>query len=173
MPINIFRPIRLGKEVFHPKSYDENSFVMDWNIESGGKVPSHAHMHANEHFRITSGEITFVLNGEKTIKKSGEEFFVPLGVTHSVINSNNGQSTMTVTYSPCADTHRMFEIIATLDEKNPGSMVNMVKYFYLVPRLGLREFSTIRPPFIMHFMNGLATLIGAISGWKKMVERFK
>jgi quercetin dioxygenase-like cupin family protein len=71
MSINIFRPIRLGKEVFHPKSYDENSFVMDWSIESGGKVPSHAHMHANEHFRITSGEITFVLNGEKTIEEVG------------------------------------------------------------------------------------------------------
>lgn len=172
MTTNIFRPIKLGKEVFHPKSYDENSFIMDWTIEAKGKVPTHVHNHMNEHFAITKGEILFEVNGEKIIKKAGEELFVPKGTPHSVTNLIKAQVGVTVKYSPCADTHRMFQIIATLDETNPGSIMNMIKYFYLVPRLGLKEFSIIKPAFVMRFMNGIVTIMGKLSGWDRLVKKF-
>lgn len=173
MTSDIFRPIRMGKEVFHPKSYDTNSFVMDWTIEAGGKVPNHYHQHMDEHFMVIKGEILFQVNGEKLLKKAGEEFFVPKGTIHSVTNSAKEQSGMTVKYTPCADTHRMFQILESLDQENPGSTLNMVKYFYLVPRLGLKEFSTISPAFVMNVMNGLATIMGKLAGWDKLISRFK
>jgi quercetin dioxygenase-like cupin family protein len=173
MNTNVFRPIKLGKEVFYPKSYDENSFVMDWTVEAGGKVPPHVHFHMDEHFIITHGEITFQVNSEKILKKAGEEFFVPKGIVHSVTNTNKDQSAMTVTYSPCADTHRMFQILSILEEENPGSATNMMKYFYLAPRLGLKEFSTVSPPFLMNFLNGVVTIIGKLFGWNKWINQFK
>lgn len=173
MTKNIFRPIKLGKEVFHPKQYDENSFIMDWTMEAGGKVPTHIHQHMDEHFTITKGEILFKIKGESIRKKEGDKFFVPKGTPHSVINPTKGQIGMTVSYSPCADTHRMFQIIATLDETKPGSIMNMMKYFYLVPRLGLKVFSTIQPAFAMRLMNATITIMGKLSGWKKLVAQFK
>jgi quercetin dioxygenase-like cupin family protein len=173
MTTDIFRPIKLGKEVFHPKSYDENSFVMKWTVEAGGKVPPHIHYHMDEHFTITKGEITFQVKGEKITKKNGEEFFVPKGTIHSVTNAIKGHSEMTVKYSPCADTHRMFQILTTLDEEKPGSMMNMMKYFYLVPRLGLKEFSAISPAFLMRIMTGVVYVIGKLSGWDKLIAKFK
>ncbi|MCZ2278550.1 MAG: cupin domain-containing protein [Bacteroidia bacterium] len=173
MTTDILRPIRLGKEVFHPKSYDENSFVMDWTVEAGGKVPPHVHHHMDEHFKITKGEITFQVNGEKITKKVGEEFFVPKGTVHSVTNAIKGQSGMTVKYSPCADTHRMFQILSTLDKENTGSIMNMIKYFYLVPRLELKEFSAVSPAFLMSIMNVIITIMGKLSGWDKLVDRFR
>lgn len=173
MSVDIFKPIQMGKEIFHPKSYDENSFVMDWSIEAGGSVPPHVHNHMNEHFIITKGEITFQVNGKKITKKQGEEFFVPKGTTHAVNNAVKGQSCMTVTYSPCSDTHRMFQILAILDIENPGSMINMMKYFYLVPRLGLKEFSSIRPAFLMSIMDGIVSVWGKIAGWDKLIAKFK
>ncbi len=173
MTTNIFRPIRMGKEVFHAKSFDENSFVMDWTIEAGGKVPPHVHYHMDEHFTVTNGEITFLVQGEKITKKTGEQFFVPKGTVHSVTNPVNGKSEVTVQYSPCADTHRMFHILSTLDEERPGSMMNMMKYFYLVPRLGLKEFSTVSPAYLMRILNGLVTVTGKLSGWDKLIDKFK
>ncbi len=173
MTTNIFRPLKMGKEVFLAKSFDEQSFVIEWTVDEGGKVPAHVHYHMDEHFKITKGEITFQVNGEKVTKKVGEDFFVPKGTVHGVTNAIKGQSEMVVTYSPCADTHRMFEILASLDEKNPGNALNMMKYFYLVPRLGLKEFSALSPAPLMNAMNGIVTVVGKIAGWDKLIERFK
>lgn len=173
MQTDIFRPINFGKEVFHPKSYDSDSFVMDWTIEAGGKVPTHVHNHMDEHFAITEGEILFQVNKERVLKKAGETCFVPKGTDHSVTNAFRGRSGMTVTYSPCADVHRMFEILATLDGSSPGSSINMVKYFYLAPRLGLKEFSLPRPAIAWKVMMALITFTGKLSGWDKLIDQFK
>jgi quercetin dioxygenase-like cupin family protein len=173
MTNDIFRPIRLGNEVFHPKSYDENSFVMDWTVEAGGKVQPHVHIHMDEHFKITKGEVLFNVDGQIITKRAGEEFFIPKGTTHSLSNSINEEACMTVTYSPCADTHRMFEILSALDKENPNSMINMMKYFYLVPRLGLKEFTSARPAFLMSIMAGVVAVLGKLQGWNKLINRFK
>ena len=146
---------------------------MDWTIEGGGKVPSHVHNHMDEHFKISLGEIQFIVDGERIVKRVGEDLFVPRGTIHSVTNNTKGKAGMTVTYSPCADTNRMFEILSTLDDEKPNSMMNMMKYFYLVPRLGLKEFSSLRPVFIMSIMNGLVTMMGKLAGWDKLIAKFK
>lgn len=172
MATDIFRPITFGKETFHAQSFDAQSFVMHWTVAKGGKVPGHYHQHMDEHFLITEGEILFAVNGEKILKKAGESYFVPKGVVHAVINHNKGNSSAKVTYSPCADTHRMFEIIAALDNDRPGSMMNMMIYFYLVPKLGLKEFSTIHPKMVMAIMRGLVNTIGFFGRWKKYTVRF-
>lgn len=146
---------------------------MEWTVESNGKIPPHVHIHMDEHFKITKGEILFEVNGEKIIKRPGEVFFVPRGTIHSVSNAIKGQSGITVTYSPCADTHRMFQILSTLDNEKTNSMMNMMKYFYLVPRLGLKEFSSIRPVFLMNIMTGVVNIMGKLSGWDKLINKFK
>ncbi len=173
MKVNIFREIKLGKEVFIPKHYDENSFVMDWTMEAGGKVPPHFHKYTDELFTINKGEILFTVNGQKILKKQGEELFVPKGIPHALTNAGKENVNVTVKYSPCADTHRMFEIIALLDVSNKGSAVNMMKYFYIAPRLGLKEFSNASPAFIMSIFNVIITVTGSILGWKKLVDKFK
>jgi hypothetical protein len=98
---------------------------------------------------------------------------VPRGIIHSVTNAIKGQASMTVTYSPCADTHRMFQILSTLDNEKPDSMMNMMKYFYLVPRIGLKEFSRVRPVFFEIITNGIVTIMGKLSGWDKLVIKYK
>jgi len=116
MKTNIFRPIKIGKETFHPKFFDESSFIMDWTMQEGGAVPQHLHKHMDELFTVTEGEVLFTVNGQKMIKKTGEVLFVPRGTPHSIKNETKEKIGLTVKYSPCADTHRMFEIIATLDQ---------------------------------------------------------
>ena len=60
-----------------------------------------------------------------------------------------------------------------LDATNPGSKMSMVKYFYIYPRLGLKEFSAIHPPFAMSIMSGIVTVMGKLSGWDKLVNQFR
>lgn len=48
MAANIFRPFKFGKETFHPQSFDENSFMMNFSMEKGAAVPPHKHFHTDE-----------------------------------------------------------------------------------------------------------------------------
>ena len=173
MAIDIFRPFKFGKETFHAQSFDENSFVMNYKMERGGMVPAHAHVHMDEYFAVVKGEMKFKVNGKTIIKKAGEELMIPKGTGHSIANAGREEVEMTVKYMPCADTHRMFEILAILNESKPGSMINMMKYFYLVPRLGLKEFSAPRPAFVTGIMNGMVTVMGTLSGWDKLINQFR
>jgi len=142
---------------------------MDWTLEKGGKVPTHLHKHMDEHFLVTKGEVTFRVNKEKIVKKTGEELFVPKMTPHSILNNTNETIGLTVTYTPCSDTHRMFEIIARVDPEGKGSPVNMLKYFYIAKRTGLKEFSEIQPPFAMKLIHGLISIVGTIGGWRKLI----
>lgn len=122
-----FRALKMGKETFYPMTDDENAFVMDWSVEKGGGVPPHLHKFMDEKFVITKGEFRFKMNGETIIKKAGEEHFVPKGAVHSVKNVFDGQSAALVTFSPSADTGKLFEIVDSLDQTNPGKVMNMIK----------------------------------------------
>lgn len=170
---NIFRPLRVGKEMFHPQSYDENSFVMNYTLEKGGMVPPHLHVHMDEYFSVLRGEMKFIVNGETIIKKAGEAIMVPKGVKHAIKNAGHEQVEMNVTYVPCADTHRMFEAFAAFDEKDPGKMMNMIKAVYICMALNVKEFSAPQPAFIGSVLKGLVLVMGKFGGWKKYVSQFK
>lgn len=169
---NIFQPIQLGKETFHPISADADAFIMDWSLEKGGSVPAHFHAHMSEHFSVTEGEAEFMVKGEKIIKRAGEDLYVPIGDVHGIRNRSKNPVRMRVTYSPASDTRRMFEIIFELNAQAPGSVMNMVKYFYIAPRIGLKPFSTPSPAFINGLLNGIASCMGFVGGWKKYVRTF-
>jgi len=146
---------------------------MEWTMEPGGKVQTHTHEFSDEYFFITKGIVKFTVNGKTTYKKAGEELLVKKNIPHSITNDTNEEIAVNVKYSPCADIHRMFTIMATLNKSNPGSSVNIMKYFYLVPRLGLKSFSTPQPKFVFLILTSIITIVGKLSGWDKLVEKFK
>lgn len=171
--MDIFQPLQFGDEIFHPRFYDENSFVMDWSMKAGGFVPPHKHVHMDEHFLITKGEINFNVNGEKIIKSEGEELFLTKGTPHSIKNKTKENIGLTVTYTPCADVHRMFEIFVTMDNGQSGAMTKALKYFYIYPRMGWKEFSLPHPHIANVIIQSIVNVYGKISGWDKMVEEVK
>ncbi len=173
MKTGIFHTVILGKESFTPIEYNADKFVMDWTMEAAGKVPEHIHEYSDEHFVVTKGIVSFKVGGKFIVKKSGDELFVPKGIPHSIVNTTGSQIALRVTYTPCADVHRMFEILTELNTKSPGSAVNMMRYFYIYPRLGLKPFSTIPSPFIMSLLHGFVTITGKLSGWDKLVNQFR
>jgi quercetin dioxygenase-like cupin family protein len=171
--INIYRAFKMGKETFHPMQTNDKTFKMDWWLEKGGGVPPHIHYYMDEHFEVLSGKVTFLVDGKKIIKHSGETLLVPKGVKHGIKNESSETISVRVIYSPEVDVIKMFKIIACLDETNSGSTSNMIKYFYLYPRLGLKSFSEIPSKGVMSFMHGLLGFIGMLAGWKKLVTKIK
>ena len=169
----IYEPFSFEKQTFKCVSYDDSEFIMNWAMEPNGSVPTHIHKYSDEYFFITKGEVEFKVNGETILKKAGEELLVKKGIPHSITNNTKEEIAVKVKYTPCADIHRMFLIMATLDKSNPGSSLNIAKYFYLVPRLGLKEFSTPQPEIIFKILTVVFTAVGKLSGWDKLVEKFK
>ena len=146
---------------------------MNYRMEKKGMVPPHFHEHMDEYFEVLSGEMKFTIDGRSVVRKAGEAIMVPKGVRHSIRNISNEAVELKVTYKPCADTHRLFEMLVTMDDSRPFTAANLFKVFYITPRLGLREFSTpAAPPFVMALLNGIVTGLGKLNGWDKWVEQF-
>lgn len=169
--INIYRAFKMGKETFHPTQTSDNTFQMDWWLEKGGGVPPHIHYYMDEHFEVLQGPVSFFVDGKKVVKNTGETLLVPKGIKHGIKNDTDNTISVRVIYKPEVDVIQMFKIIACLDENNPGSAVNMVKYFYLYPRLGLKSFSEMPSKPMMSFMHKVLGIIGFMAGWKKLVAQ--
>jgi len=169
----IYEPFSFEKQTFKCISYNENEFIMDWTMEPGGKVQTHTHEFSDEYFYISKGTVKFIVDGETIYKKAGEELLIKKNIPHAITNDSKDEIEVKVKYSPCADIHRMFTIMATLNKSNPGSSVNIMKYFYLVPRLGLKSFSTPQPKFVFSILTLIVTITGKLSGWDKLIDKFK
>lgn len=169
MAANIFRPFKFGKETFHPQSFDENSFMMNFSMEKGAAVPPHKHFHTDEHFFVTDGEVTFTVDGKEVTKKAGEELLVPKLVPHS-ISAKSQAVKMKVTFTPCADTHRLFEILAAVEPTEVISIKTMSKAMYVMHQMKLRQFSNPHPAIANSIIYAIVIFIGKLAGWDKLVE---
>jgi mannose-6-phosphate isomerase-like protein (cupin superfamily) len=173
MPINIYKKIKLGKETFLPIPAADGTFKMDWWMEAGGSVPNHVHRYMDEHFTIISGTATFNVAGKTEVKQAGESLFIPKGTIHGIKNKSTTTLNIQVVYTPPSDTVQMFQIIHFLNQKYPDQASNMVKYFYMFPRLGLLPFSEIPSPMVMKILSGVLTIVGFFAGWNKLVSEYK
>lgn len=115
----------------------------------------------------------FNINGKIILKKAGEEIMVPKGTKHSIANKGQEQVEMIVKYVPCADTHRLFQILTTLGETKPVTMKTMMQAFYITKQLKLKPFSTPQPAIVNSIIVSIITFIGKLSGWDKLVSKFK
>jgi mannose-6-phosphate isomerase-like protein (cupin superfamily) len=63
--------------------------VSDFAVEAGGFVPGgeHVHDHCAEHFEVTSGHITFVVDGVERTLGAGDQATVPPGAWHRWSNA--------------------------------------------------------------------------------------
>jgi len=170
MTTNIFRAFKIGKETFHPQTFDNHSFVMNYKLEPGGGVPPHAHLHMDEHFHILKGEMKFAVNGKTIIKKAGEEIIVTKGIKHSISNAGREQVEMIVKYMPCSDTHRFFEIISTLDDTKPATVKTLMQALYIANQLKLEQFSHPQPMVANNIIIGILKVVGKLSNWDKLVR---
>jgi quercetin dioxygenase-like cupin family protein len=172
MTSNIFRPFKFGKETFHPQSFDENSFVMNFSLEKGGAVPPHTHQHCDEHFKVVKGEMKFTMNGKTIMKKAGEELYVPKLTPHTQANAGNETAELVISFHPCADTHRLFQILSIIEPNQSISMTTMMKAMYIMDKLKMKQFSHPHPAMANSIIYSIVNIMGKLSGWDKLITKY-
>ncbi len=75
-----------------------------FTIKPGGfKAVEHLHPQFDESFKILSGKLTYILNGEKNSIKAGQQITLPKGIKHVHFNDEREDLVMEQTFSPSLD----------------------------------------------------------------------
>jgi quercetin dioxygenase-like cupin family protein len=69
-------------------------------VAPGGKVAPHYHRSYSEHFKVTSGHLTVMVDGEDRILGPGEEAIVPAGTLHGWSNTSGETAVAEVELRP-------------------------------------------------------------------------
>lgn len=62
--------------------------VQGYYFEPGAEVPEHSHEHEQAGV-ITSGTLTFVIDGERLLAHEGDSYVIPGGEPHAAINEHD------------------------------------------------------------------------------------
>ncbi len=168
-----------GKETFTPVLFSDDVFVFDWEISPGHQVMEHIHPNVEETFRITDGEVTFVIDGKTNTAQTGDELTIPRGVTHSVKNNSTNLAKCRVTYSPARDQGKFFDVGMFLLDESPesnGTMSLVFKMMFVSKQMNYEDFSTpatFTGKLIFAVLWAPVKLWGDLAGWRKITARYR
>lgn len=66
----------------------------------GGGPPLHTHATEEEYFFVLEGEMSFYIDGQVIVRKTGESAFVPRGAAHCFKNCSTRESRVLVLFTP-------------------------------------------------------------------------
>jgi quercetin dioxygenase-like cupin family protein len=147
--------------------------VMNFSLEKGGAVPPHTHQHCDEHFKVVKGEMKFTMNGKTIMKKAGEELYVPKLTPHTQANAGNETAELVISFHPCADTHRLFQILSIIEPNQSISMTTMMKAMYIMDKLKMKQFSHPHPAMANSIIYSIVNIMGKLSGWDKLITKYR
>jgi quercetin dioxygenase-like cupin family protein len=79
-------------------------------VPPGGGPPPHAHSREEEGFYVLEGEITFSVNGERTVAGPGTFANMPVGVPHAFRNESGRPARMLISVAPAGIEGMFFEV---------------------------------------------------------------
>lgn len=94
--------------------------LVEWvsDVDPGVGIPPHVHTREDEVFRIISGQVEIMVNGEKTVLHAGDIAFAPKNVVHSWTVVGTGKAKMIATAFP-AGIEPMFAELEALPSGPP------------------------------------------------------
>ena len=122
---------------------DTNGKYAMWEaiVPPGGGPPPHVHSREEEGFYILEGEITFTVNGEKIVTKSGTFANMPVGTPHSFKNDSGKPAKMLISVAPAGLEEMFFEVGVTLAEGAttalPPTKDEIEKLLAIAPKYGV------------------------------------
>ena len=110
-------------------------------VPPGGGPPPHVHSREEEGFYILDGEITFTVNGERTVLKAGTFANMPIGTPHSFKNESSHTAKMLISVAPAGLEQMFFEVGLPLDTgaitTPPPTKDEIEKLLAAAPRYGV------------------------------------
>ena len=110
-------------------------------VPPGGGPPPHVHSREEEGFYILEGEITFTVDGERTVLKAGTFANMPIGTPHSFKNESSHTAKMLISVAPAGLEQMFFEVGVPLDSGTvtspPPTKDEIDKLLAAAPRYGV------------------------------------
>ena len=131
------------------------------------RPPMHYHPYQTEHFRVLSGEMTVVMDGQPRILKTGDTLEVPPNKHHAMWNHGDQPAVMHWTVTPALQTEQLFDTLAALangGKTNSEGTPNLLQVSLTMLHFS-REFRLSKPPFavqqlVFRLLSPLARLLG-------------
>lgn len=180
MAINLYHGFSnpVSGESFRCLSYNEKAFVFEFSVKPNGAVPfEHIHLHQEEIFSVTAGEVRLVIDGKEHIGKAGDAIVVPKGSRHIAYNDKSETLTCIVEYRPGLDNYTFFQCFAglTIDrDYNEKGEINIPKMLYFTRKMNaqcITRPSSIPAP-VFYLAIQLCFGIGTLLGWGKLFDRY-
>lgn len=110
-------------------------------VPPGGGPPPHVHSREEEGFYILEGEITFTINGEKTVAQACSFANMPVGTPHSFKNESDRPAKMLISVAPAGLEKMFFEVGVPLAEGAttalPPTKDEIEKLLAVAPKYGV------------------------------------
>ena len=113
--------------------------------------PPHFHPRQDEHFRVLSGALRFVLDGRETLARAGDEVTIPARTVHAANNPHDQPATVTWSTRPALRSEEFFETLCGLakdGKTNTGGAPGLLQVAALA-REFREEWVLARPPPIV------------------------
>lgn len=82
---------------------DGDDLVAEVWTDVGGDVPEHAHPRQIEWWEVVTGEVTFLIDGERRPAAPGDHIRADAGVRHAFVNDGSRPALLRVRVSPAGD----------------------------------------------------------------------
>ena len=122
---------------------DTNGKYASWIsvVQPGGGPPPHLHRREEEAFYVLEGEMTFYIEGKRTVLNAGMFANMPVGVAHHFKNESNGLAKMLVTVAPAGLEKMFFEFGVDVPPGSttavPPTQAEIQKLLTLAPSYGI------------------------------------
>jgi len=120
------------------KDTDGRYDLVEGLFPPGIETPLHAHSRYSETLYVLEGEFTVYTEKGATVLKPGEQFFIPIGAPHAVVNSGTGFSKGIAVASPSgfAELIRNVGHPGELNGERPASSGDMEAFMKFSDKLG-------------------------------------
>jgi quercetin dioxygenase-like cupin family protein len=122
---------------------DTNGKYALWEaiVPPGGGPPPHVHSREEEGFYILEGEITFTIDGERLVAKTGMFANMPVGIPHSFTNESGRPAKMLISVAPAGLERMFFEFGVPVSQgattAPPPTKEEIDKLLTVAPRYGI------------------------------------
>ncbi|CAN5119743.1 cupin domain-containing protein [soil metagenome] len=122
---------------------DTNDKYAIWEaiVPPGGGPPPHVHSREEEGFYRLEGEITFTVDGKRSVATAGMFANMPVGTLHSFKNESNHSAKMLISVAPAGLEQMFFEVGLPVDQgattAAPATKEEIEKLLAVAPKYGI------------------------------------
>lgn len=178
-PVKIIRNIQSGQEYKLLRTGKETGGeALEMEVfypAHSARPPEHYHPHQTEFFKVLSGEMMVLLNGQSRMYKTGETFEVPPNTVHAMWNEQDQPTVMQWLVTPAMKTEQLFETMAGLayDGKTSRKGAPKLLQTALTMLYFSREYRLAKPPFLLLLpVFALLAPVAYLLGYKPLYKKY-